>query len=313
VSTQSEYKAVLDSATTPEEKRDAALSLLEITKSRQYIDAALLTLESESVLPFLDDTQRPILREKCMFYYEQPPEKDKGGNIREKLTRLLVEIGHPGDHDLYLRGVNTYYMQPVDDVAQNLRAAALAGLATTDRELACHYATKLLGEEHTSVFNAEPSVTAVQVLSSFGHYLPVYQFILLRGVGFASQKGEAVAQAFESLPANFPAELIVHAAGPFIEMEAAVILTGIINTVVERDDDALHDLLERIITSTHDLDLHRYGVIMMAASRKTPLVERLFRLARLAHRDYIANYIEAVELTAHPERDTLLDTLHKRK
>ena len=45
------------------------------------------------------------------------------------------------------------HLQPVDDVAQNLRAVALAGLAPIDPPLACLYAARFLGEPYTSVFN----------------------------------------------------------------------------------------------------------------------------------------------------------------
>ena len=87
--------------------------------------------------------------------------------LREVLTRLLVHIKHPDDADIYKLGVATYHLQPVDDVAQNLRAVALAGLAPIDPPLACLYAARLLGERHTSVFNCEPAMTAIDVLAAF--------------------------------------------------------------------------------------------------------------------------------------------------
>ena len=63
--------------------------------------------------------------------------------------------------------LESYHLQPVDDVAQNLRAAALAGLAPIDPPLACLYATRFLGEPHTSVFNCEPAMTALDALVRF--------------------------------------------------------------------------------------------------------------------------------------------------
>ena len=89
---------------------------------------------------------------------------NKAGMLREGITRLLVHIEHPEDADLYKLGVETYYFQPIDDVAQNLRAVALAGLAPIDLSLACIYATRYLGEPFTSVFNCEPAMTAIDVL-----------------------------------------------------------------------------------------------------------------------------------------------------
>ena len=312
MTSQKVLRAALDDAATPQARLQAALDLLAVTESRSHIDAVLLTLESQALVEHLSDAHRDIIREKCWFYYNAPPAKDKAAIIREKLTRLLVHINNPEDRDLYLRGVLTYYRQPVDDVAQNLRAAALAGLATCDRELACLYATRLLGEPDSSVFNCEPSITAIEVLTQFDQTLPVYQFILRSGVDFAPRRGEAVARAFEALPDDFPPELLIDAAEIFIEIDASVILTGIIDVLVKREDDALHELIERIIDSTADDDLHGYGTIMMATSHKPMLIASLYQMARLSPRERIHNFIRAIELTQHSDRDDTLALLEKR-
>jgi hypothetical protein len=119
--TQSDLARQLKAAETPVERRDRALDLLAVTRQREYIDAALRALLREDVRPHLHNDHRPLLREKALTYFEQA-DKDRGGLIREQITRLLTHIGHPDDVDLYLRGVMTYHPQPVTDSAQNLRS-----------------------------------------------------------------------------------------------------------------------------------------------------------------------------------------------
>ncbi|MGB1287292.1 MAG: hypothetical protein ACPG7F_12205 [Aggregatilineales bacterium] len=308
-----ELRANMDAALLPEAKRDAALALLDVTSSRQHLDMALLTLASEQVICLLDDKHRAVLREKALFYFNEPPAKDKAGMLREKLTRLLVHIGNPADKDVYLAGVKTYYKQPATDVAQNLRAAALAGLATCDRETACLYATKFLGEDDMSVFNCEPAVTAIEVLARFNQILPIYGFINMRGTHFAGTKrGEAVAKAFEALPDDFPVNLFEAATTAFIEMDAPVVCTGILEAILVRREADLYGVIDDIINHTADMDLHRYAVIATAAARDDRLTDMLYRRARMSPREMLHNFIEALELTYHPERDDTLKMLQKR-
>lgn len=309
---QSELKRQLTDASNPIEKRDAALALFAATESRQNVEIALQALRQESVTEILDDSHRGVLRDKFLHYHHAPPAKDKAASIRETLTRLLVHIGHPEDEDIYRIGVATYYMQPVDDVAQNLRAVALAGLAGCNRDLACLCATKLLGEVHTSVFNNEPSITAIRVLANSAQYLPIYSFILRIGMAFAGRHGEAVARAFEALPDDFPVNLFREAALTYIEANATVVCSGIIDAIIERGEAELYDLIETIINTTNDSDLHRYALIVSATSRKDELVEMVYRLARLSMRDQLHHFIEAIELTIHAERDETLSMLRKR-
>ncbi|HUN09532.1 MAG TPA: hypothetical protein PLQ56_23205 [Aggregatilineales bacterium] len=280
---------------------------------RAEVDHALMLLERDEVRDQLTVEQRPALRRKLVDLMDGPPAQDKAGLLREKLTRLLAHIAHPDDRDVFIRAATTYYVQPVEDVAQNLRSAGLIGLAEIDRELACLYAVRLLGEKDTSRFNGEPSVTAVNVLERFGQTLALLQFVIAVARAYDPRQGESVARAFEALPVDLPEAALLHAAQPYVEAGHAVPCTGIINLAVKREEEALHDLLEQMLTSTHDTDLHRYGTVMLATSRKPALVERLYRLANLSPLEYVRNYREAVELTTHPRRDEVVAMLGKRE
>lgn len=302
----------LKNAETPAERRDAALILLDSTTQRQYIESAISALKD--VIDTLTEDHRPIFRNKALYHFAQSQEKDRAGMIREAMLRFLVHIGHPDDEDLYLRGVLAYHRIPVVDRAQNLRAAALAGLATTNPTLAQFYATRLLGEPDTSEFNSEPSLTAIDVLAQFNNRHPIYLFILLKGVTFAqSPSSEVTAHAFEMLGDDFPIELFEEVAIQYIDDDISTAAPGIIDYVLQRGDDALFPLIERVLTKTADSDLHRYAAIMLAASRQDNLIEILYRHARLSPRNRLTNFIAAVELTQHPERDDLLNLLQARR
>lgn len=310
---QSKMLKRLQQTTDPTQRRDLALDLLGVTLRRDYIDAALRALEREEITALLGDIHRPVLREKTLFYFEQE-DRDRAGLIREKLTCLLAVIGHPDDIDIYRKGVVTYHRQPVSDTAQNLRAAALVGLARVDQALACTYAVKLLGEPDTSQLNCEPSMTAVRVLERFGRVLPVYQFLLLRGEDFLRDaQGEVVGLAFESLGADFPVAAYRSLAEHFIALDAPAACSGIINYITMHRVAELYPMLHHIASETRHDDLHRYAVIMLAAARVPALTEMLYRLAKLSPAGRVANFVEAVELTPDSDdREALLETLAGR-
>ena len=310
--TQSELFAELRRATAAEARRDAALDLLAATNRRQYLDECLRALKTEAVRASLDEGHRPVLREKYLRFHAEG-KRDKAGMLRESLTRLLVYIEHPEDADIYKLGVETYYLQPVDDVAQNLRAVALAGLAPIDPPLACLYAARFLGEPYTSVFNCEPALTAVDVLVASNQRLPIYQFLLRDGVTMAeTRRGELTGKALESLGDDFPLHLYAGLIEQYAEIDQPTASMGIINTVIERRAEALYDRLEALILDTQDADLRRYGLVMLAAARDAELSARLIKLAKTARREDLPLFIDAVEICQHPERDEMLASLRKR-
>ena len=302
----------LRAAESPARRRDLALELLAHSRRRQYLDECLRILQTDAVVKTLDDSCRPVLRQKCLGYYQQP-QRDKAGLLREKITRLLVHIAHPDDADIYKSGVETYHFQPIDDVAQNLRAVSLAGLAAIDLPLACLYATGYLGEEHTSAFNCEPGMTAVNVLAQADQRLPIYQFLLRDGESMAqSGRGELTGKALESLGEDFPVPLYAGLMERYQALDQPTASLGIINRVISGNVKSLYDRLEGVIMDTAHVDLRRYGLVMLAASRDEELTERLMRLAGMARLADVTLFIEALEICRHPERDARLAQLRRR-
>lgn len=298
----------LKSAPDPATRRALALDLLAVTQSRQMVDEALYALDHVA----LDETARPLLREKAWFYFDHA-DKDSGGLLREKLVQLLTRINHPDDVDLYQAATWVYEQKPVIDVAQTCRAAGLVGLATADQALACLHATRVLGEPDTAVLSGEPSLTAINVLARFDVHLPIYAFVLRQGEDFTRRgNGEVVGQAFESLGAAFPVTEFEALAEPFLALDAPAVSAGIINFIVARQDDALFTLLSRILDDTRDDDLLYFGLMALAASRDDDLTALLYDRAAHCSRGDVRLYIEAVELTAHRDREGVLTALEKR-
>ena len=309
---QAELFANLRAATATEDRRDLALALLERTSRRQYLDEGLRALQNENVRDSLDDSHRWLLREKYLRFHAKP-QSDKAGLLREGLTQLLVHIGHAADADIFLLGLEAYYRQPVDDVAQNLRAAALAGLAPLDPPLACLYATRFLGEPHTSVFNCEPAMTALDVLVAADERLPIYQFLLRDGEMMAqTARGELTGKALESLGADFPPQLYASLIGQYQALDQPTASMGIISFVIESRLAAHYERLAGFILASRSVDLRRYGLIMLAAARDETLSEMLIGMASLARSDDLPLFIEALEICQHPRRDECLAALKRR-
>jgi hypothetical protein len=288
-----------------------ALELLGATTARSQVEAALTVLRRST----LNDRARPILRERLDFYSENI-DKDRGATLREALIRLISDINHPKDLDLFLRAIGTYEgipPTPKIDVAQKLRSAALIGVAGVDADLAQMYAVKLLSEVGvTSDFSNEPALTALNLLIRYESWLPIYQYLLLiGGSGYKPEYADLVSSALEAFSADFPAALYAAAAQGFIERDQPVEQTGIVGYVVKHRRIELYPLLERIVASTRFDDLHRYAVIQMAAARDLALNEVLFMLAKRSSLERVPNFIEALELVPHST--DVLKLLRKRK
>ncbi len=310
--TQADLLRALRAATDPTQRRDRALDLLRLTRSRETVDTALRALLHEDVIALLNDDHHAPLREKATYYFAHE-KQDRGGLIREQIIRLLTAIGHPDDADLYLQASATYYHQPVTDTAQNLRAAATVGLMAADRDLGGAVATRLLGEPDTSTLNGQPSITAINALVHTRQRLPVYLFVLRQGRDFIQRGlGEVVSHALEALATGFPAPLYADLVHEFAALDVPVTSGGIVNAITTQRLTALYPLVEQIITTTKHDDLHHFALVMLAAGRDDALIAILYRLARSCTPAHAGDYLTAIELTYGDEREELLALLERR-
>lgn len=288
---------------------EVALQLLQVSRSREAVEAALRALEQVE----LGDEARPVLRAKFQVYATGKL-RDSAGLVRERLVRLLAAIGHPDDVDIFIQGVNTYEAQPVTDVTQNLRAVSLSGLVLVSSDLTAIYAVKLLSElDDTSEFNGEPAITAINVLSHQGNILPIYQYALLAGLdAIELMRYEVLGKALESLGAAFPVNLYAQLVELFAPRDRALVNMGLITHIAEQRLETLYPALEDMITSTRHEELHHYGVVMLAASRDEKLTPILYRLAQISPLHRIDNFIEALELVPGPKAKSIIEFLKSR-
>ena len=88
---------------------------------------------------------------------------------------------------------------------------------------------------------------------------------------------------------------------------------GIINFIIEGRAEALYDRLEDVILSTRDVDLRRYGLVMMAAARDDELGERLLRHGQAgAPGRPAALSLTPLKSATCRERDETLATIRRR-
>ena len=294
----------------PNTAHDLALALLNGSPRREAVDAALHTLQ----LAQPDANARPALR-TTFTHYAQGKVRDSGGLVREKIVRLLLAIDDPNDLDIYLTGIHTYERQPVTDTAQNLRAAALVGVAMVNPELGHFHAVRLLSElDDVSRFNGEPALTAINLLAQQGQTLLLYQFLLLAGLdALEAGQNELLGKALESLGEAFPVALYRELADLFTPRDRALVNMGIVTHIVEHRVTNLYPLLDTIMTSTRHTELHHYGAVMLAASRDAELTGKLFQLAKTSPRHRIGNFLAALELVPGEQAREIATALRQRQ
>lgn len=294
----------LEQAQDEAERRDLALKLLERSRRREHVDAALRALEGSD----LDDDARPLLRERAHHYFEET-RRDNGALIREQLLRLLLGIGHPDERDLWLRALHCYEIEPMmGEVTQNLRAIGLVGLAMHEAELAQLHALRLLHEpESASRFNGEPALTALNLLAQQEQASLIYAWLLASaGEALDLALDELVGRALESLGDDFPADLYRPLLERFARRDRALVSMGLATHIIASRSASLYDALETILVKTRHDDLHQYILVLLAGARDADLERRLLALARRSPPRRRANFLAALDLLpAEPERELL--------
>lgn len=150
-------------------------------------------------------------------------------------------------------------------------------------------------------------MAAVNLLADAGETLVLYSLL-----SFGHAPEEVLEAAFAGLPEDFPVELLVVLGERHLTEERPVVASGIIAAFLKRDVSALHDTFERLVTETHHSELRSYALVLMATSRQLALTERVYRLARLCKQDQVPEYLHALELTVHSDRDEMVAMLRKR-
>lgn len=170
---------------------DYAIDLIAQRREHRVLEPAL-----DFLLNHPTERARHPLRERFADLMDNGIRHDQDCALRERIARVLQEIGDLDDQDLAERGLHTIQLQPPAriDVAQGLRGRCLLWLSDLAPERANYYAVEMLSDPHRSIYSGEPTVTAIQVLAARGQILPIWALARRDGL-----PPDVLAQAFASL------------------------------------------------------------------------------------------------------------------
>ena len=193
------------------------------------------------------------------------------------------------DADLFESAALTVELRPPGpkDTAQNLRAAALLGLAELDSDRAVLYAMRLLDDPHTSGVTNQPALTALNVLA-FADRMDAVYLQLLRG-GRRSEVTAECLRAVISLPVPLATELV---RGVFKGSDETAMLGAIDLCLSHTRSAQLLPVLRAFLRETELIDVYGYAATAVVASRGEEALEMLR---------------EERPLTADPRKRQLLD------
>jgi hypothetical protein len=268
----------------PDEQAAYAARLVEESHNVEVLGAARDVLVARA-----DPAYRPILLGKYAECAGEPSRRDAGCHTRTAIFRALRPLARPEDSALLAAATERHEFLPSGsgpvEVAAGLRAAALVALNEVDDVLAGFHAARLLTDRHTSPMSGEPATTAARVLASQGQTLPLYAYTIRDGPLVA----DVVAESLRGLVA-MPASLLPAIVARWIESRDEIVLLGLFDLLLAREDRADHtEVIFDFLRTTPLLNTYRYLVSTLIAARDDALVARLTALAGVeANRDKAA-------------------------
>ncbi|HEX6488876.1 MAG TPA: hypothetical protein VF137_08420 [Candidatus Dormibacteraeota bacterium] len=251
---------------------------LSAAKARDLVRTAALPEVLEVALSRLQELQDPGLRDAILDRFrrlmEQGPKGDGGGGLRMALLTALRPIAHAGDVEVFESAVLLIEIGYGKDVVQNLRAAALVGIASLDEPRAAWYATHLLRDrENVSDVTGQPALTAAQLLVSIGRPEPLY-LEALRGGGHPEVRAECVRQL-----TSLPAPLLAKLAEEILRGDDEPLMIGLVDLALAHESlPQLAPVLRVWLQTTDRIDVYRYLVMAAAASRREAAIALLREL-----------------------------------
>jgi hypothetical protein len=255
-----------------------------IIGSKQVIQKALTVLED---IPLPES--RPTLLRLYRHYNIASSKRDSGGYVRAAVLRALRNIAQ---HDDIALIENAAWPDKVDD-ATPLRSEALIALSELDTNIASFYCVRLLVDQHTSKMSGEPALTAVRVLASIGHYLPLYQF----AIQSYDPIPEVLSECLKSLT-EIPHVLLHSLIQRYQDAENELVLAGLFDLIVEHESGKdFSEFVTEFLQETRQYELYHYLATTVVAKRKEYWITWLMGLAK-DERDprKVASLIDAFSL-----------------
>jgi hypothetical protein len=248
---------------------------LSAAKARELIRTAALPEVLEAALEALRDGGEPAMRELVLERYSRlaanPVRLDGGAKLRTVLLQALRPVARAEDLDVFEDAVLVVEIGYGKDVAQNLRAAALVGIAGLDEPRAAWYAARLLEDRvHVSEVTGQPALTAVQLLAAIGRPEPLY-VETLRGGAHPEVRAECARQL-----TSLPPRLLKELAATVLAGDDEARMIGFIDLALAHDSlEATLPELRRWMGETDRHDVYGFFVSAAVASRREPVLQLL--------------------------------------
>jgi hypothetical protein len=239
---------------------DLGITLLKRAGNPEAIAAAVQMLRDSR-----DPRIREVITEK---YRSLNRRRDSGCFQRSALLRALRGRANAQDVELLEAALWTHEIVGEFDVATELRGAALLALNEVDERLASFHAARMLTDGHP--MSGEPAVTAARLLAGQGELLPLYQAALSPDTA-PEVRGECL-RALVDMPASLLRRLLEQ----YSDSRDDATLVGLIDLLLSRPDRAAFgDFISSMLDKTQSLDLYRFAVTSIVASRDHALVDLL--------------------------------------
>jgi len=244
---------------------ELALALLGRAKNPEAIGSAVAMLGEAA-----DPRIRQLLTQKYARLSGDPRRRDAGCFQRTALVRALRGRATHDDVALLEGALWTREFVGRDEVAGGLRSAALLTLAELDASLAGFHAVRLLGDAHP--MSGEPAVTAARLIASQGQLLPLYG-LLTMGDATSEVRAESL-RGLVGLPASILGRLLEE----HRRAKDETVLVGLFDLLLAHSARAeFTDFVASFLDSTQSIDLYRFVVSSIVATRDPQLIALLTR------------------------------------
>ena len=217
-----------------------------------------------------DPRIQKVIGEKYAFLNAEPRRRDSGCFQRVALVRALRGRATVSEIPLLETALWTREIIGRFDSASDLRAAALVTLDDVDDSVASFHAVRLLSDAHE--MSGEPALTAARLLAAREQFLPLYQ-----AVADGEGRAEVRAVCLRGLT-GLSVSLVRRLLDQYRTEKDETILVGLFDLLLAHPSRvSFVDFIEAFLGRTQSMDLYRFVVSSMIATRDPVLIALLER------------------------------------
>lgn len=264
-----------------------------ILPRRLTIEAQLAALKAIAREGPADPQVKRALLEQYAHLAENGPRRDPGCLLRAAILATLRPAFTRADTPLLEQAAQTYEHVRKTETAAELRAQALVALDDVDDTLAAVHAMRLLLDRQTTRRANEAALTAVRVLATRGHWMPLVLYAMLE-----DDNPIVVSECLRGLTA-VPAALLPALIDRHARSHDEPVLIGLVDLLIGHEAWRDHrDVVVGILRSASQYEAHYY-IAMSIVAHRPELVADLLALAQ-AERDTtkLRNIIDALSVRA---------------